>query len=251
MDIISDIVFDKKYGLKLDIYKPSNPKGIIILIHGGAWLRGDKSLEKNTAERLSSDGFTVIVPNHRFAPGFVYPSAKDDILNAYNWVRESEYFLGADKLFAIGQSTGGNLAIELGLETGIPIASWSGIIDAYDWFVAHEDIEPILDFNNETEDIKQKNNSFYKYFILNYVNNDIELLKDVSPINRISEKSGPMFLANSLDELVPAKGVLILQEKLTKLNIPTEVIFIKGQKHGEGYIDEIYENTINFFKKIN
>ena len=251
MDIISDIVFDNKYGLKLDVYKPDNPKGVIILIHGGAWFRGDKAVEKQTAERLILDDFTVIVPNHRLAPIFIYPSAKEDILNVYNWVRKSKYFLGDDKLFAIGQSTGGNLAIEMGLETGIPIASWSGVIDIYNWYLEHEEVKPIIDVDNETKDIKSKNNSFYKYFILNYVNNNIELLKDVSPINRISEKSGPMFLVNSLDELVPVAGALILQEKLTKLKIPTEVKFVKGQKHGEGYIDEVYGNTINFFKNIN
>lgn len=150
-------------------------------------------------------------------------------------------------------SSGGNLAIELSLRTGIPIASWSGIVDLDSWIENH----PKVKASNATApipgtpvgEINQvgSNDEYYKWFVLNYVNGDMNLLKEASLLNHIDSKAGPMFIANSLDELVPMDGVLKLQQRLTDLAIESVFQTVSGHGHGEIYAAHTQQATLAFF----
>ncbi|EOH90817.1 alpha/beta hydrolase [Enterococcus pallens] len=249
-----DVVYDEKNQLTLDIYEPDKIESAIILIHGGGWFRGDKSKETALAERLAADHFLVIAPNYRLAPDHIFPAAREDILAVYDWLLVSDYTIEG-KIAALGSSAGGNLAIELALAKGIPAASWSGIIDLYDWVVKHPEViaaqnqKPHFDQQDSAKiDQDGFNDPFYKWFILNYVNQDMDLLKLADPLSRVSASSGPLFIANSLNELVPLSGVYKLQEALAAQGVPSETKLIKGTVHGEGYTEEAYANTIQFLK---
>lgn len=92
------------------------------------------------------------------------------------------------------------------------------------------------------------NDAFYKWFILNYVGQDMERLKQADPLARVSNNSGTLFIANSLNELVPLSGVYKLQAALAEKGIPSENKLIKGTVHGEGYSDIAYQATVQFLK---
>lgn len=249
-----DVVYDQKNQLTLDIYEPAKIEAAIILIHGGGWFRGDKSKETALAEKLTKDHFLVIAPNYRLAPAHLFPAALEDILSVYDWLAASDYPVEG-KITALGSSAGGNLSIELALAKGIPAASWSGIINLYDWVLNHPEVvaaqnqPPHFDQQDSTKiDQDGSNDPFYKWFILNYVNQDVDLLKQADPLSRVSVNSGPLFLANSLNELVPLSGVYKLQESLAALGVPSETKLIAGTVHGEGYLEEAYANTVQFLK---
>lgn len=252
--MIKDYVYDEKNQLTLDIYEPKKIDTAIILIHGGGWFRGDKSKEAALAERLTADGFLVIAPNYRLAPDHIFPAAMEDILNVYDWLAASDYSVNG-KITALGSSAGGNLSIELALQRGIPAASWSGIIDLYDWVQKHPDVVPVMnqkpDFDKQASgkiDQDGANDAFYKWFILNYVNQDMESLKQTDPLSRVSNNSGPIFIANSLNEIVPLSGIYKLQKSLAENGVPSEAKLITGTVHGEGYSDIAYPSTIQFLK---
>ncbi len=252
--MIKDYVYDEKNQLTLDIYEPKKIDTAIILIHGGGWFRGDKSKEATLAERLTADGFLVIAPNYRLAPDHIFPAAMEDILNVYDWLAASDYSVNG-KITALGSSAGGNLSIELALQGGIPTASWSGIIDLYDWVQKHPDVVPAMnqkpDFDKQASgkiDQDGANDAFYKWFILNYVNQDLESLKQADPLSRVSNNSGPIFIANSLNEIVPLSGIYKLQKSLAENGVPSEAKLITGTVHGEGYSDIAYQSTIQFLK---
>lgn len=133
----------RKNQLTLDIYEPQTIEAAIILIHGGGWFRGDKAKETALAERLMTDGFLVVAPNYRLAPEHIFPAAMDDLLKVYDWLANSTYPVKG-KITTLGSSAGGNLAIELALQKGIPAASWSGIIDLYDWVEQHPEVVPAM-----------------------------------------------------------------------------------------------------------
>ncbi|MGG5358180.1 MULTISPECIES: alpha/beta hydrolase [unclassified Enterococcus] len=249
------IMYDKENGLLLDLYGSENAKAAIILIHGGGWFRGDKKPEKPLAEKLAKEDFLVVVPNYRLAPKDIFPAAKEDVLKVFEWLNASSYRFN-EKIAAIGASAGGNLAVELALEKGIPAASWSGIIDLYDWMEEHQQVVPVMNQERNPKqtngsDIDQtgKNDAFYKWFILNYVDQNLELLKQADPLQRVSEKSGPLFLANSIQEFVPLSGVYHLQQKLAEYGVSSEVKLLEGKRHGIGYVDEVYQTTLIFLQR--
>lgn len=252
--MIKDYIYDKENQLALDIYEPKTIEAAIILIHGGGWFRGDKAKEATLAERLTNDGFLVIVPNYRLAPDHIFPAAMDDLLNVYDWLVNSDYPVKG-KIVALGSSAGGNLSIELALQKGIPAASWSGIIDLYDWVQQHPEVVPAMNqkpnFDQQASgkiDQDGANDAFYKWFILNYVDQDMARLKQADPLSRVSNNSGPLFIANSLKELVPLSGVYKLQAVLAEKGVPSETKLISGTIHGEGYADIAYQNTVQFLK---
>lgn len=92
------------------------------------------------------------------------------------------------------------------------------------------------------------NNVFYKWFILNYVGQDLNLLRKADPLNRVSASSGPIFIANSSDELVPLSGVYKLQHTFTEKGVPSEVKLNAGIGHEDGYAGQIYQDTVVFLK---
>lgn len=158
-----------------------------------------------------------------------------------------------DKIGAVVMSAGGNLAIELSLKTGIPIASWSGIIDLDQWVDAHPDVvgsnanapTPGTPVGNINQD--GSNDPYYKWFVLNYVNGDTDLLKQASLLNRVTKDAGPMFIANSLKEIVPMDGVLKLQQLLTDNLVQSTFQTVTGSGHGEAYMKQAQDATLDFF----
>lgn len=250
------IVYDEQKQLALDLYEPEHYDAGIILIHGGGWFRGDKQKEQPLAERLVAENFLVIVPNYRLAPEHLYPAPVEDLLQVYHWTLTNFPPLEGH-LAAWGSSAGGNLAIELALQKGLPAVSWSGIIDLIDWVQHHEDV--VAEMNQEQHfdqkaaskiDQDGANDPFYKWFVLNYVAGNETLLAKADPLQRVSKTSGPLFLANSLNEFVPLSGVFNLQQALSREQIPTEVQLIPGSAHGEGYLSTAYPQSLLFVKQI-
>lgn len=255
--VTNDVVYSPDLNLTLDVFVPDNPNHAAILdIHGGGWFRGDKSKEAPMAERFAEAGFVVFVPNYRLAPKTFFPAAREDVLQAYSWLKESDYDFNRDKIAVFGSSAGGSLSVDVGLATGIPTVSWSGIFDIKNWFESHPDVVAQPDTHTDfvktaSAQIDQggRNDPFYKWFILNYVDSDETKFDDVEPFKRVTEKAGPMYLANSLQEIIPTSGVTSLADALAKANVPVMTQFVTGGKHAEGYVDKAWDYTLAFYKQ--
>lgn len=254
----TDITYDAANDLKLDYYWDDDVtvKGAIIDIHGGGWFRGDKAKDQDWAIRLVNAGYFVVVPNYRIVPQGYYPAPLADMDHVYQWVlaHVDEFGYAKDKIGAVGSSVGGNMSVELAIKYGIPAVSLSGILDIDAWLEAHQDVVPAPDtsqnFNGSSAAINQDgaNNSFYKWFILNYLQNstDEKLWQQVTPYHRVSATTGPIFFGNSLNEFVPTTGVMKLVETLNKFQVPSESHFITGTKHAKGYLDKVFPQSIRF-----
>ena len=107
--------------LLLDIYRPAGPKTIrpgVILIHGGGWVEGDKSVMREMANSLTKAGYVAISVGYRLAKDddSRYPAQVDDVRRAVRWVRANANRVGVDpnRLGAFGPSAGGHLVAMLG-----------------------------------------------------------------------------------------------------------------------------------------
>lgn len=99
---------------EFDIYFPASnsPLPLIILIHGGAWIGGDKSDLSFTAFYLAEQGFVVINMNYRLLPTFSYPAPLEDIQMVLQWVSQNAQFYSIDisRIGMCGYSAGAHLA---------------------------------------------------------------------------------------------------------------------------------------------
>ena len=65
----------------LDVYRPAGQDGcpIIVNIHGGGYVYGDKELYKRYSMDLARRGFAVVNINYRLAPRWKFPAPLEDI----------------------------------------------------------------------------------------------------------------------------------------------------------------------------
>ncbi|MFL2028284.1 alpha/beta hydrolase [Loigolactobacillus zhaoyuanensis] len=239
-------------GLTLDWYQPQQEqlKGLIIAIHGGGWFQLDKAKDADVANWLVGQGYLVIVPNYRLAPEYHFPAPLQDMNALYEWLQQHAPQL---PIAAIGASAGGNLAVELGLNYGLPVISLSGILDIAHWLTTHPAVvakqKSAADTTTASAAINQSgaNESFYKWFISNYLAADQAVA--ATPYQHVSSASGPMLLVNSMAEFVPMSGVARLSQCLIRSGVPAETIALAGSRHGKGYLDEVKANILLFLQR--
>ena len=74
----------------LDLYKPvrasKKPAPVIVSVHGGGWIYGDKELYRFYCMELARRGFAVVNYTYRLAPENKFPSALIDTNNVFKWI---------------------------------------------------------------------------------------------------------------------------------------------------------------------
>lgn len=105
---------DQKWNV-LDVYRPKKFHGIlpvIVSVHGGGWVYGDKELYQFYCMSLAQRGFAVVNFTYRLAPEVKYPAPLEDTNRVLEWMyaHQDEYGLDMDNVFLVGDSAGGHLA---------------------------------------------------------------------------------------------------------------------------------------------
>jgi acetyl esterase/lipase len=117
--------------LLMDVHVPDRPNGLgILLIPGsgfhtaqgydGASIKDGGSAAFAFLPSILDAGYTVFVVNHRAAPTFRYPAAVQDVQRAVRFVpgKAAEYGIEGTRLGVVGYSSGGYLAVMLGVLDG-------------------------------------------------------------------------------------------------------------------------------------
>lgn len=98
----------------LDVYHPEGEKccPVILSVHGGGYVYGDKELYQRYCMDLARRGFTVVNFNYRLAPRWKFPTPLEDINNVLLWLNRQSRWYHADirYLFMVGDSAGAQLA---------------------------------------------------------------------------------------------------------------------------------------------
>ena len=107
---------DEKYGShernRLDVYEPidhpTTPMPILIFVHGGGFVRGDKSDYENIGFYFARNGVLTVLMSYRLAPEYKWPSGAEDIAGAIKWIRLNGEKFGGDinRIFIMGHSAG-------------------------------------------------------------------------------------------------------------------------------------------------
>lgn len=251
---VLNVYYDDTHQLALDLYPPRGAvRAAVIVIHGGGWFQGDKRKELDWASRLTAQGFFAIVPNYRIGAAGRFPAPLADMDRLYDWIYQRDLPFNKRHLAVVGASAGGNLAVEMALKHGIPGVSLSGILDIEDWLGKHQAVVPrqnVDTAHNATAASKLvnqdgANDSFYKWFVTNYLPDPADYAA-ATPANHVTATSGPLYLANSLNEFVPTSGVAQLSLALGAAGVPHVTRMLAGTRHGEAYLDDVFEATTAF-----
>lgn len=108
----------------LNLYRPLGADGslpVIVDIHGGGWMYGDRELNQAYCMYLASQGWAVMGMSYRLLPEVDLREQIQDVFASFHWLERhaGTYGLDLDRLCLTGDSAGGHLA------GWPPVSSWT------------------------------------------------------------------------------------------------------------------------------
>ncbi len=242
VSVKKDVIYRTVDGeqLGLDVYQPATKgKGrpAVVVIHGGAWVHGDKEWFAQQANQLAERGFVAFSVNYRLAPAHPYPAAVDDVETAVEWVRKhaKEYGVDRKRVGALGGSAGAHLTGLLAtvgkgpLEKGHRIAaavSWSGPMDL-DSLAAVSTIQAFIGCPPEA---------------------CRAAYGEASPVAHVDKTDAPMLIVNSTMELVPKAQADAMKAALDTAGVANQEIILPGTAHSRAYSNQVWDQTVKFLE---
>lgn len=113
-----DLTYPSAYGKnKFDLYLPENARNapLILWVHGGAFVAGDKRGTEIWASLLASYGYAVASMNYEWAPEAVWPAQTVQVtecLEELGRLSEEGAGFGMDRVFLAGDSAGAHIAMQ-------------------------------------------------------------------------------------------------------------------------------------------
>lgn len=265
LTVYRDLVYGriKSRKLHLDLFTPGNdlkePLPVIILIHGGGWRSGDKSMEWPLATALARKGYLTICPEYRLSPEALYPAAVTDISSVIRWIRRHASGYGADplRIALSGTSAGGQLAALMGSVNDSKKLFHHGKLKRVDGKVqAVVDIDGILAFihpeSGEGADRPGKPSAATLWFGSNAAEKQY-LWIQASPLSHVHGGTAPFLFLNSAQPRFHA-GREDFISKLDSLGIFNQVHTIPDTPHTfwlfHPWFPEVVDVVTDFLDKV-
>ncbi len=256
---VSYVEGDKTAAHQLDLYFPAD-KGkdalpVVLWIHGGAWVGGDKQPAPITS--LISSGYAVVSINYRLAPTHTFPAQIHDCKSVVRWVRKNaeKYGFDPNKIGVFGVSAGGHLAALLGVSNGNK--ELEGNIGAVGF---PSDVQAVCDWCGPTNFFTMKKQAGKddqldydspKAPVKQFLGGDIKEREAnarlASPVLQLKDKAVPFLIMHGdADNVVPPGQSKELAEALKKHGADVDYKVVKDGEH-MFLTPETMKDVVDFF----
>ena len=195
---------------------PERPKGVAVLVHGGAWVVGWSAMPamRRLGSRLAEEGFAVVSVRYtRLWQGGHFEQTVEETLVAAGWAQAQAASMGADprKTVVLGASAGAATGAVAATRLAAP---WVGFYGPYDF----------------TRLPGSQVTRLPASVLLGSA--DPILPGEVSPLMRAVGEEPCLLIHGTRDSLVPVQHSEALAARRTRLGLPTETRWIRGAPHG-------------------
>ncbi len=237
----TDLAYGEASRQKMDLYLPfehDEEVGLILYIHGGAWIQGDKSSYSSTAKNTAKKyGYATASINYRYISETVNMfDLLDDIESALKTIKETASTNGIkiEKVLLTGYSAGAHLSLLYGysrVDTApikpVAIISLSGPTDFTDSAYYENN-----DLGSETVIPELFSFACGKDFTNETIDTVITELLAISPISYITESTVPTIICHGdKDNIAPYSNAVTLDQKLTEKGVKHEFITYNNSGH--------------------
>ena len=211
----------------MDVYLPATRDKqntpMIIMIHGGSWVQGDKDDFNGFGvdSFFTANGCAVVNMNYRLDSKYQYPAPVDDIGMVMEYVKQKAagWKVNPDRICLMGRSVGSHLAL---------IYAYSRNND--------NRIKVVMDFFGPT-DLTDSTVAYdplglnVTYMLGPYITNK-QLWQDASPVHYMAGAVPTIIFHGMADSLVYFKQAQILTDSLSSRGIPALLVPWPGLGHG-------------------
>jgi acetyl esterase/lipase len=223
--------FDQVYAepngipLRFDLFRPDSAglAPLVVCIHGGGWISGEKEGMHEVAQLLARRGFAAACPQYRLAPLHPFPAAVEDVLAFVTFARANSEELGLDpqRFASLGNSAGGHLAAMAGL---------SKYADSRVQAVV--DICGISDLTDPHSQHFPVSLGFLEQFMAQPFEGNEELYRLASPLYQVEPNAADFLLVHGeQDDIVPFGQSVALQEALKKVGADVRLHILPNEGH--------------------
>jgi acetyl esterase/lipase len=254
----------------LDLYLPDDadqldhPLPLIIWIHGGGWIEGNK--DNCPVAPAVPFGFIGASLNYRLSGEAQYPAQIQDCKGAIRFLRAhaAEYHIDPNRIGVWGASAGGHLVALLGTSGGSTelegtvggnLDQSSKVQAVCDWF-GPTDLTQFADQAKAADIAKfTPGPRLITALFGGTLDEKKDLVQLANPIAFLKGKTPadlPPFLImhGDKDKMVPVAQSQMLDDALTALKVSVDFQIIPGAGHGNGFnTDAVQKSVLTFFEK--
>ena len=230
---------------------------VVILVHGGGWVSGDKWNLKGYAHQLAERGFAAITINYRHAPKHPFPKQVDDVRQAMLWtVKQEERFqLDLNRVGMFGYSAGGHLTA---LVASLANESRSTQTEASEW--SEKDprwqelpkIQAICIGGPPCNfELLPPNNTSMAFFLGDSRKNAPDIYRAASPLAHVSAGDPPTCIIHGeSDIMVPLKSSQRFHQAQIAAGVKSELIVLPKQGHMLAFLNpKTADEMVRHFQK--
>lgn len=239
----ADVVYGKTGDteLKLDMARPETldqAVPCIVVIHGGAWRGGNKSVHVGGPFPgifdFAKEGYVSVSVGYRLIPKARFPAQVEDVKCAVRFLRANaeKYKIDPKRIGAIGFSAGAHLSMMLGvMDQGDGLEGDGGYPDQ------NSKVQAVVSYFGPTDmtaaDIPPGSVGLVSDFIGGTKEDKLDDWKRASPITYVSKNDAPtLIFQGTKDPLVPHTQATVYADVLTKAGVPGRVELLLGAGHG-------------------
>ncbi|MCZ7644849.1 MAG: alpha/beta hydrolase [Planctomycetota bacterium] len=238
MTRLDDLPYAPEHGFRGlgDLYLPARPEGApaALVIHGGGWNAMDKQGLAGVAALLAEHGWGAYAINYRLLDQAPWPACGDDCLRGAQFLLEAGHAamrpLDRSRLFVVGASAGGHLALMTGLR--LPPARVRAIVS-------------IAGPTDLALRMKALGPERYRKFLGVERDEEVtpEALRPACPVHLARPDSPPLLCIHSTcDELVPPEQSEAMAAAYRRAGAEAEVFLFKGNDKLHGIWDPATSN---------
>lgn len=250
--ILNDIAYGTHERQIFDIAIPQNPKsacGVILFIHGGGWIHGDKSEHRDDIIKFSDEGYLCATMNYRFVTeDLTVFDELDDVEAALREIKSisAKYGFSIEKSILSGVSAGAHLSLMYAYtrQANAPVPTVAACPYCPPVDCSKSDF--LIGISGEFED--------WKYEVLstccgvkitkeNFLTEEPQkALKKMSPWYYVSENCVPTAVFQGvLDELIPFYHVENFIKLLNEKGVKNDFLIYENSNHA---LDKDPDKTI-------